>query len=584
MLIAQLDNVGLSYGTRQIFAGLSLNLNDGEKIGLVGPNGSGKSSLLKLLAGVERPAGGERTLRRGITVAYLPQEYAGDGLPNALDEVLLGRPDLLALERDLDAIEAALADPDLADDYDAFERALERQADAVERYEKEGGPRLRNEARGFLERLGLPVELHGQPLVVLSGGQRKMVGLARCLIARPDLLLLDEPDNHLDMAGKELLETVLGDFKGAVVLISHDRYLLDDTIARIAELDRGRLTMYEGNYTAYVTQRELALLRQQEQYVAQQKEIARLEAAVARFKLWASMVIDERHIKQARNKQRQIDRMEKVERPVLERRKMGLAFRSAVRGGQKVVEARHLAKSFGDRIVLLDVDFTAWRGERIGIVGANGAGKSVLLSLLLGKAQPDEGEVWVGPSIQVGWYDQSHETLDPAQTPLDYVRALRPMTEEAAVATLGRFLFGYGQVRDPIGKLSGGEKSRLQMLRLMIYGYNCLLLDEPTNHLDIAATEVLEDAIDRFDGTVLTISHDRYFLDRICTRILELADGEVTEYIGGYSDYVAEKARRKAAAEAAAAEAARHKAEMEAERARAALQRGKGKKGKVGAR
>jgi ATP-binding cassette, subfamily F, member 3 len=202
----------------------------------------------------------------------------------------------------------------------------------------------------------------------------------------------------------------------------------------------------------------------------------------------------------------------------------------------------------------------------------------VLLSLLLGAARPDEGEVWVGPSIQVGWYDQSHDTLDPAQTPIEYVRALRPMTEEAAVATLGRFLFGYGQVRDRIGQLSGGEKSRLQLLRLMIAGYNCLLLDEPTNHLDIAATEVMEEAIDKFDGTVLTISHDRYFLDRICTRILELADGEVTEYIGGYSDYVTEKARRKAAAEAAVAEAARRKAEEEAERA--AMQRSKAKKGK----
>jgi ATP-binding cassette subfamily F protein 3 len=567
MLIARLDKAGLRYGTRQVFAGLDLSLNDGEKIGLVGPNGTGKSSLLKLLAGLEPLAGGERIARRGAKVAYLPQEYAGEGAPDAVAEVLLGRPDLLALERELEEIEAALADPALADDFDAFGRALDRQAAALEAYEKGDGPRLRNESRGLLERLGLTPDAQTLPLTALSGGQRKLVGLARCLVARPDLLLLDEPDNHLDLAGKELLAETLRRFTGAIVIVSHDRYLLDDTIGRIAELDGGHLTLYEGNYSSYVTQRELALLRQQEQYVAQQKEIARLEEAIARFKLWASIVIDERHIKQARNKQRQIDRMEKVERPVLERRKLGLHFRPGQRGGQKVIEARHIAKSFGDRLVLLDADFTLWRGERVGIVGPNGAGKSVLFSLLLGQEQATEGEIWIGPSITVGHYAQGHESLDLTQSPLDFVRNLRPMHEDEAVGILGRFLFGYGQVRDPIGRLSGGEKSRLQLLRLMIGGFNCLLLDEPTNHLDIAATEVLEGAIDRYDGTVLTISHDRYFLDRICTRIFELDEGEIVEYTGGYSDYVDEKQRRKDVAAQAAAEAARRREEEAAARA-----------------
>jgi ATP-binding cassette subfamily F protein 3 len=575
MLIARLEGVGLRYGTREIFTDLSLSLNDGEKIGLVGPNGAGKSSLLKLLAGVERPDGGTRTLRRGVTVAYLAQEYAGAGAASALDEVLLGRPDLLALEKEVAASEAALADPTLADDFDALGRAVERQAAALEAYEEGDGPRFRDDARGLLDRLGLSGALQAQPLTILSGGQRKLVGLARCLLTHPDLLLLDEPDNHLDLAGKERLEVVLRDCKGAVVIISHDRYLLDDTIAQIAELDAGRLTLYEGNYSSYVTQRELALLRQQEQFVAQQKEIARLEEAVARFKLWASIVVNERHIKQARNKQRQIDKMEKVERPVLSRRQLGLAFQSGQRGGQKVLEARHLARTFDDRLVLLDVDFTLWRGDRVGIVGGNGVGKSVLFSLLLGQATPTEGQVWVGPSITLGSYAQGHESLDPTETPVAFVRGLRPMTEETAVAILGRFLFQYLQMREPIAKLSGGEKSRLQLLRLMIGGYNCLLLDEPTNHLDIAATEVLEGALADFDGTTLTISHDRYFLDRTCTRILELAEGEVTEYFGGYSDYLAEKERRKEAARAAEETAARQRADAAAQRARTATARGR---------
>jgi len=541
VLIARLDEVSLTYGTQQIFGGVSLSLNDGEKIGLIGPNGAGKSSLLKLLAGLEQPNKGERILRRGARVSYLAQEYDGEDGAAALEEVLNGRPDLLQMERDLEEVEAQLADPHTAADMNRFGQVLEKQAALLEKYEEAGGPRLRNEARGFLERLGLPPELHAQPIILLSGGQRKMVGLARCLVKQPDLLLLDEPDNHLDLAGKARLEEVLLTFGGAIVLISHDRYLLDDTISQIAELDSGHLTFYKGNYSSYTVQRELALLKQRQDYISQQKEIKHLEEAIARFKLWAKMVVDERHIKQARNKQRQIDRMDKIERPVLERRKMDLKFKPSERGGQKVLEARHLAKAFEDNLILLDVDFLLRRGERVGLVGRNGCGKSVLFRLLLGLEVPDEGEVWFGPSIRPGYYSQQHETLDLKQTPLELIRGLRPMHENEAIGLLGRFLFSYRQAQDPIAQLSGGEKSRLQLARLMISGVNCLLLDEPTNHLDIASTEILENALSSFDGTLLTISHDRYFLDRTCTRILELEDGEIREYQGGYSDYVNQK-------------------------------------------
>jgi ATP-binding cassette subfamily F protein 3 len=541
MLITRLERVSFSYGTRQILNEVSLSLNEGGKIGLIGPNGGGKSSLLKILAGFEQPKKGERILRNGTRVAYLPQEYAGDGAATALDEVLNGCPHILELENQLEAIENQLADPGIATNMAKFGQALEHQAALLEKYEESGGPRLRNEARGLLERLGLAASQHAQPVALLSGGQHKMVGLARCLISKPDLLLADEPDNHLDLAGKKRLEEVLQTFPGAVVIVSHDRYLLDDTIALIAELDSSQITLYHGNYSSYTVQRELALLKQKQDFVAQQKEIKQLEEAIARFKLWASIVVNERHIKQARNKQRQLDRMDKIDRPVLERRKMGLQFKAGERGGQKVLEARHLSKSFDENLVLVDLNFLLRRGDRVGLVGPNGCGKSVLFRLLLGLESATEGEVWVGPSIRLGYYSQQHETLDQTKTPLELIRSLRPMYENDAIGYLGRFLFSYRQSLEPVARLSGGEKSRLQLASLMLSGVNCLLLDEPTNHLDIASTEVLEEALNNFDGTLLTISHDRYFLDRTCNQILELDGGELVSYLGGFSDYYEQK-------------------------------------------
>jgi ATP-binding cassette subfamily F protein 3 len=375
------------------------------------------------------------------------------------------------------------------------------------------------------------------------------VALAVCLVQRPELLLLDEPETHLDLPHRQQLEALIRDFEGAVVIVSHDRYLLDETVDQIAELDGEKVKMWPGNYSSYTLQREVALLRQQEVYVAQQKEIARLEEAIARFKLWASIVANERHIKQARNKQHQIDAMEKVERPVLARRKMALQLRSAVRGGQKVVELRHASIAFDDQPILVDVDLLVRRGERVGIVGANGAGKSVLCKLLTGELAPAEGERWVGPSIDSGYYAQGHETLDLDATPLDLVRGARPYYENQAVALLGRFLFSYEQVRQPVGTLSGGERSRLVLLLLMLGNSNCLVLDEPTNHLDIDSAEVLEAALEDYEGTVVVVSHDRYFLDRIADRIVEVRRRRVTSYEGGYSAWVEVAAARQHTAE-----------------------------------
>lgn len=550
MIIADLHGVACVHGGRTIFRELDWSLQDGERIGLVGPNGTGKSSLLRLLAGLDIPAAGAITLRRGIVAAYLPQEYTGTPDRAVLAELLAGRADLAAVEDRLAEIEQLLAEASTNAAIHSMDALLDEQAELLDRFTTLGGPAIQGKAEALLKRLRLPEEQWHAPMRLLSGGQRKLVGLARCLLSDPDLLLLDEPDNHLDLERKALLEDLITSLRGAVVLVSHDRYLLDDTVNCIVELEPvgaganihgARLRRWEGNYSAYVAQKEVALLRQQADFTAQQKEIARLEEAIVRFKQWAHIVVNERHIKQARNKQRQIDRMDKVERPVLERRRMALQFRPRLRGGAKAIELRRIDKAFGDTIVLLDAVATVMNGERIGIVGANGAGKTVLLNLISGLIPPDGGEIWIGPSIQVAMYAQHHETLDLDQTPIAALRALRPMTEGEAVAKLGQFLIPYAAATRPIRALSGGEKSRVQLAGLMLSGANCLLLDEPTNNLDIPSAEVLEQALEQFSGTVLMVSHDRYLLDRVADRIFEVRDGELRIYEGGYSVYQAAK-------------------------------------------
>ncbi len=555
MIVAGLSNVARLHGGRTIFEDVTWAIAEGVRVGLVGQSGVGKSTLLRVIAGLDKPNAGTVTFARGASVAFLDQEYTGEPGRGALAELLAGREDIAALEQRLEATEARMADPNVLADGDGFDRLLAEHAALIEDFDRAGGPLLRNRAQGLLRDLGFEEDAWERPMGLLSGGQRKMVGLARCLLQGPDLLLLDEPDNHLDLARKSKLEAVLADFEGAVIVISHDRYFLDETVSQIAEMEstRGepaRLRVWEGNYSTYATEKELALLRQQQDYVAQQKEIARLEAAVARFKLWASMVLDERHIKQARNKQRQIDRMDKVDRPVLERRKMSLHFRQSQRAGAKAIELRSVDRAFGDNVVLLDASATIMSGERVGIVGGNGSGKSVLMRLMLGGDEPDGGAIWVGPSVRRGQYAQEHETLDMNQTPIEAIRSVRNMFEGEAVSQLGRFLIPYEAVRNPIGTLSGGEKSRVQLCRLMLSGANCLLLDEPTNNLDIASCEVLEQALDQFEGTVVVVSHDRYFLDRLVDRIFEVRDGELRVFDGGYTYYAGQVARERQSAAA----------------------------------
>jgi ATP-binding cassette subfamily F protein 3 len=508
----------------------------------VGPNGAGKSSLFKTIVGEVEPDEGMIVQAKGITVGYLPQEVQFTPGRTVIDEAMTPPPALAQTEAALSTIDAQLADPSVYSDPDALAQVLEQQERVLERYERLGGPSHTNTVRGLLQQLGFAPEDFDLPTEALSGGQKKLVALIRLVVETPDVLLLDEPDNHLDLAGKRRLEAYLKSYPGAVVIISHDRYLLDDVATQIAELENGTLTVYHGNYSAYVNERELRRLRQQQMYAAQQKEIQHIEEAIKRYELWAKIYENEKAARQARSRRKMLARMEangEIIEKVTERRDMDLQL-NGWRGSTKTLEITDLTMAFGDDILFLDLNLLVRHGERVGLIGPNGAGKSVLFRLILGEMDPLEGEIVVGPSARIGYYAQEHQTLVPwlERTPLDLVRDTVPRSEESAVALLLKFLFTYEQTRQPIRTMSGGERSRLQLACLMLQQPNLLLFDEPTNNLDIPSMEALERALDDFEGALLVISHDRYFLDQTVDRVVELDDGGLRSYPGGYTDYL----------------------------------------------
>ena len=543
MISITVSNATLILGAHAIFRDLSWEVQHDQKIGLIGPNGAGKSSLFKLIIGEHSPEKGGAVIKaKGVTVGYLPQHPEFDPERTAIDLALEGNPRIAQIEMELQRVEEKLGSPEVYNNAKSLERALDTQHTLLEEYESLGGMNYTSRVREVLRGLGLPETDFEKPIRALSGGQKKLIGLARLLLARPSVLLLDEPDNHLDMPGKAYLEKLINEYPGAVVIISHDRYILDAVATHIAEIEDGKITTFIGNYTEFIVDKEEHLARQEELYQVQQREIGRLEMAIKRYAMWGKVYDNEKFAKKAKTMQKRLDKMDKIEKPVLERRKMDFAI-NGWRGSNQVLELVSVSKCFPaspwvqDRVILDDINFLVRHGERVGLIGANGAGKSVLLRLILGKEQPTDGEIKIGPSVKAGYYAQEHDTLDFNQTLIDAVRLAGNMSESNAVSFLIRYLFPYQQATQRIGSLSGGERSRLQLALLVLSGANFLLLDEPTNNLDIASAEVLENALNDFNGTVLVISHDRYFLDRTVDRIFALENGSITEYIGGYSDY-----------------------------------------------
>jgi len=561
MHVIQLQRITINHAGRDIFSDLTWAVDNRAKVGFVGPNGAGKSSLLKAIAGEITPSKGQITTMGGVSVGYLPQDVR---LPagTLYEAACQPSPDLLAVTAALEAVEAHMGDPAVYNDGDALNDAIERQASILAVYERLDPARQASLVRELLAKLGFTRDDFDLPTSALSGGQTKLAALARLAAWSPDVLLLDEPDNHLDLASKSALETFLRVYRGGVILVSHDRYLLDAVVTEIAELDTGTLSNYSGNYSAYTVERELRRIRQQQMHVAQQKVIQRIEAAIKEWSEKAKNDANERHARQAASRRKMLARMEErgdMIDAVQERQVMELEIAGG-RGSTKAVELVDVEMGFDGDLLFGGLNLLVRHGERVGLIGRNGAGKSVLFKLILGEMQPLNGGVKVGNSTRVGYYAQQHETLNAYgdRTPIDLIRRIQPLSESSAVHKLLKFAFTYDQTRQPIRTFSGGERSRLQLLILVLQQPNLLLLDEPTNNLDIASSDILESALEDFEGAILTISHDRYFLDRIVDRVVELEDGALSEYVGGYGDYVRQKAAR--------LESARESARLEAER------------------
>ena len=538
MLLVNFSKASKDYGGNPVFNEVDLEIIEGERIGLVGENGSGKSTLFKLMAGLDTPNSGVISRRRNLTIGYLAQEVDprldNKTIYQAVSET---STELVELPEMLRELEAQMADPDIASDPDEMSRVLEEYGKAQERFEALGGYTIGHRVETVLNGLGFDPSEHTQLVGRLSGGEKKLVNLARILIEMPDLVLLDEPDNHLDLNAKAWLEQYIQGYPGTVLIISHDRHLLDRAVKKIFELEDGAISEYAGNYSFYFEERRQRLLKQQEMYSLQQTEIKRLEASMRQLKSWSKM--NSKFAGRAEYMAKRVEkaREEAVNRPVLDRDKIKVDL-DADRSGKKVLEIKRLSKSFGERVLFEPFDFTLLYGERVGIVGANGSGKTTLLRTMMDLIPATTGTVKIGASVVLGYYAQEQETLPFESTPLDFVRRLKKMTEPQAISFLRGLLFSYEDLRTPIRQLSGGEKSRLQMARLMLTEANFLLLDEPTNNLDIVSTEVLEAALQEFEGTVLTVSHDRYFLDKIVNKIIAIGnDGCVRVYPGNFSYY-----------------------------------------------
>ncbi|MGR4926366.1 ABC-F family ATP-binding cassette domain-containing protein [Bradyrhizobium sp. CAR08] len=527
----RLDNVSKQAGHQILFIEASAALNKGEKIGLVGPNGAGKTTLFRMIAGEELPDEGQVSTDRGITIGYFNQDVGEMAGRSAVAEVMDGAGPVSAVAAELRELETAMADPDKADQMDEI---IARYGEVQHAFEELDGYALDGRAREALSGLGFSQEMMDGDVGKLSGGWKMRVALARILLMRPDVMLLDEPSNHLDLESLIWLEKFLHDYEGTLLMTSHDREFINRVISKVVEIDSGSLTTYAGNYEFYEQQRALSEKQQQAQFERQQAMLAKEIKFIERFKARAS------HAAQVQSRVKKLDKIERVE-PPRRRQTVAFDFPPAPRSGEDVVALKKVFKGYGSKRIYDGLDFMIRRRERWCVMGVNGAGKSTLLKLVAGASEPDEGSVAVGGSVKMGYFAQhAMDLLDGEQTVFESLEYAFPTAGQGSLRALaGCFGFSGDDVEKRCRVLSGGEKARLVMAKMLFDPPNFLVLDEPTNHLDLATKEMLIKALSDFEGTMLFVSHDRHFLSVLSNRVLELTPEGIHQFGGGYTEYVA---------------------------------------------
>jgi ATP-binding cassette subfamily F protein 3 len=537
MTLVSLNNISKSYGSNLVLRDITWQIEEGRRIGLLGANGVGKTTLFKIISGELEIDKGSIVRSKNLKIGFLRQEYELEDDLTLFDEMLKPFSDLLKLHDELRRLEKEMSFGK------SLDKLMKQYGERQLEYENRGGYTYENRIETVLYGLGFKKEDFDKNINMLSGGEKNRAALASVLLSEPNLLLLDEPTNHLDIEGTEWLENYLGEFSGTVVIVSHDRYFLDRLIQEVAELEDHRIEKYAGNFSVYVVEKEKRKQKGLKEYGEQEEYILRTEDFIRRN-------IAGQKTRQAQSRRKALEKLERLERPKTKAKKVKISFTPAQRSSRGLVWTENLSKGFGEQVLLENVNFFLERYDRVGLIGPNGSGKTTFLKMFLGKEKSTSGEVKIGGNLDIGYYDQEHEGLDLESSVLDEVWKIKPqMLASELRSFLAKFLFFGEDVFRKIKTFSGGEQSRVVLAKLILSNPNFLILDEPTNHLDIASREVLENALSEFGGTILVVSHDRYFLNKVVNRIYAIENQTLKEYLGNYSYYEEKKKEEKEALE-----------------------------------